>query len=325
MTQDQHPGNGAYSEAGAAIVRQTFGSQEIERRRETTAIAAAEHAKASVQARYLVAMQRPRDLDDFRVRLLKHCKRPGFAAMAEYAKPVGGSKARGMSIRFVEAALQEFGNVLPESVVVFDDDEKLIIRVSLTDLERNITYVEDATVWKFVERKSPSGAEVIGERRKANGEVVYKVRANDDDFANKLGAATSKKIRNLGLRVLPSDIVEECKLACAATRANESAKDPDADRKRLTDAFAELRVMPSDLKDYLGHDIGTATPAEIDDLRLTYAAIRDGEATWVDTMRARREERGEVESKNDPGADALRKKLAKNAAKDQAAAEGAKP
>lgn len=278
------PDADAYGQAGAAIERRGFGSMEVERRGEMQAIAAAELAKATIQARYIVAMQRPRDIDNVRVRLLQHAKRPGFAALAEYAKPVGGGKVNGMSIRFVEAALQEYGNALTESTVVYDDDEKRTVRVSLTDLERNITYFEDATVEKFVERKSSAGGEVIGERRKTNGDIVYKVRATEDDYANKLAAATSKKIRNLGLRILPADIVEEVKLACRDTRHNQSAKDPDADRKRLIDAFAGLRVMPSDLKDYLGHDIGTASPAEIDDLRMVFTAISTGETSWSDVI-----------------------------------------
>lgn len=283
-TQMIRPGNGAYDQAGAAIERRGFGSHEMERRNETQAVASAELAKAQIQARYIVAMQRPRDVDDFRVRMLKHAKRPGFAALAEYAKPVGGGKVRGMSIRFVEAALQEYGNVIPEVVSVYDDDEKRIIRVSLTDLERNVSYVEDATVEKYIERSDPRGGEVIGERRNSSGKVTYRVRATEDDYANKLAAKQSKVIRNLGLRILPPDIVDEVRAACAATLKAKSAEDPDADRKNLIDAFAVLRVMPSDLAKYLGHDVGTSSPAEIDDLRAIYAGIRTGETTWTAIM-----------------------------------------
>ena len=318
MSEETRPSTAAYAESGVAIMRQGFGSTEMERGRETQAGAAAEYAKAIVQARYIVAMQRPRDVDDFRARLLNHCKRPGFAALAEYAKPVGGNAIRGMSIRFVEAALQEYGNVLPEVMAVYEDDEKRIVRITVTDLERNITYAEDATVEKFVERKSANGAEVIGERKKKNGEVVYKVRATEDDFANKLGAAVSKKIRNLGLRILPPDIVDEAKAVAAKTRNDKTAADPDAARKSLADAFGMLRVMPSDIKDYLGHDIGTSSPAELDDLRLVYTAIRDGEATWQAVLQLKRQERGEAEVKpNDEAAEKLKAKLAKSAAKDQ--------
>ena len=317
MTDLEHrPSAANYAESGVAIQRQGFGSSELERRNETQASAAAEYARAMVQARYIVAIQRPRDVDDFRARLLKHCRRPGFAAIAEYAKPVGGGTVRGMSIRFVEAALQEYGNVSPEVMAVYDDDEKRIVRISLTDLERNITYTEDATIEKFVERKSSVGAEVIGERRKKNGDIVYKVRATEDDFNNKLAAAVSKKIRNLGLRILPPDIVDEARTISTKTRQDKSASDPDAERKSIADAFATLRVMPSDIKDYLAHDIGTASPAQLDDLRMVYVAIRDGDTTWAETMKTERARRGELDAKPvDAVADKLKAKLATSAPK----------
>lgn len=277
------PSADAYGQAGAAIERQGFGAREMERRGDMQATASAELARAQTQARYIVAMQRPRSVDDFRIRMLQHARRPGFAALAEYAKPVGRDKVRGMSIRFVEAALQEYGNVLPECVVVYDDDDKRTLRISVTDLEKNVTYTEDATVEKFVERSSPNG-EVIGQRTNSYGKTTYKIRANEDDYANKLAARTSKVIRNLGLRILPPDIVDEVRAACAATRSNEAAKDPDADRKRMIDAFASLRVMPSELAKYLGHDVATASPAEVDDLRAVYSAISTGETTWSAVM-----------------------------------------
>lgn len=301
------PSAESYGQAGAAIERQGFGAREMERRGDMQATASAELARAQTQARYIVAMQRPRNLDDFRVRMLTHAKRPGFAAIAEYAKPVGGQKIRGMSIRFVEAALQEYGNVLPESVVVYDDDDKRTIRVSVTDLERNVTYSEDATIEKFVERSTPNG-EVIGQRTNSYGKTTYKIRATEDDYANKLAARTSKVIRNLGLRILPPDIVDEVRSTCAATRANESAKDPDADRKRMIDAFAGLRIMPSELARYLGHDVATASPAEVDDLRAVYSAIHTGETTWSAVMA---DAGATDEKKPDPASAKLKKELTK--------------
>ena len=84
--------------------------------------ALAAQVQAGVSARYTLAMRRPRDLDRVRLDLLKDCQRPRFAQVARYAKPVGGKKMEGPSIRFVEAALRHFRNVLPESMVIFDDE-----------------------------------------------------------------------------------------------------------------------------------------------------------------------------------------------------------
>ena len=63
------------------------------------ALAAAEQARALTQARVMVALQRPRDYEEVRRRLMNDCKRPRFAEAARYAKPMGDGKARGWSIR----------------------------------------------------------------------------------------------------------------------------------------------------------------------------------------------------------------------------------
>ena len=100
-------------------VTRGFGSTEA-LTRDTAAVAVAERAKAEVQARYIVAMQRPRDVDEARVRILDHCKRRRFAEAARYAKPIGKESIRGPSIRFVEAALQEYGNIVAECRVTYE-------------------------------------------------------------------------------------------------------------------------------------------------------------------------------------------------------------
>lgn len=280
---------------GQALERVGFGSHEIEVKREMQGAALAARAQAEVQARCIVAMQRPRNLMQVRVRVLEHCKRPGFAVRAEYAKPVGGNKVRGPSIRFVETALQEYGNVMPSATVIYDDDIKRIIRVSVSDLERNVTYDDEAIVEKFVERKAPKdGDEVLGSRRNSYGDVVFKIRATEDDFANKCAAAVSKKTRNLGLRILPADIVDEAMFVAKQTRETQNAQDPASARRQLVDAFVELRVMPIELDNYLGHPFDQASPAEMDDLRGAYAAVRDGDTTWAALVEFQREQRGEV-------------------------------
>lgn len=312
------PSNHDYSQAGAAIQRRGFGATELDSRRETQATASAETSKALIQARYIMAERNPRDIDDFRVRILKHCSRPGFAQAAEYAKPVGGKSITGPSVRFVEAALVEYANVQSTSAPVYDDDEKRIVRVTVTDLERNITREGDVTAEKFVERKrTKAGDEVMGERVNSYGDVVYRVRATEDDFANKIGAGVSKMERNLGLKILPPDIVAEAMARCKDTRSARDKADPDAARKILADNFASIGVSPSDLKEYLGHDLVACAPAELDDLRRVFVAVRDGEGTWQSALSIAREQRGEIDKASDPAADKLKATLAAQAEKDK--------
>jgi hypothetical protein len=278
------------------IARQGFGSTEIEHRRETQGTALAAKAQADVQARYIVAERSPRDIEQFRLDLLKQCKRPGFAVIAEYAKPVGGTSIKGPSIRFVETALRAYRNTIQEESIIYDDETKRTIRVTVTDLETNETYSSDVPVNKTVERKNPkSGDDVMSTRQNSRGETVFVIRATEDDFANKAASACSKKLRNLGLRILPADIVDEAMVVCRKTRQDKDAQDPAAARRQIVDAFAELHVMPAMLDDYLGHPFEQASPAELDELRAAYMTVKDGEARWIDLVEVKKVARGEAE------------------------------
>ena len=259
---------------------------------ETAASAVATQAAAMVQARFTVALARPRDVDNFRARLLKDCQRPGFAEVAIYSLPRGGKRIEGPSIRFVESALRAWGNADSQAQVLFEDDEKMIVRVTVTDLETNATYSSEHRIAKTVERRELKGGQkALGERTNSFGDRVFLVQATDDDLAMKMNALVSRAIRTNGLRLIPGDIVEEALDVVRKTQHTKDATDPDAGRKKVADAFATLGVSPAHLREYLGHELGTSAPAELADLRAVFAAIRDGQATWKETMEARAKER----------------------------------
>lgn len=252
---------------------------------ETASSAVAAREKAAVEARFLVAINRPRSADTARLRILQSCERPRFAESAKYAKPVGGQKVIGPSIRFVEEALRQWGNIDIQTPVVFDDEDRRIVRVSVTDLETNTSFSSDVTLAKTVERRSPkSGDEVLRTRVNSQGATVSIIRADEDAFLNKQNAGISKAIRNNGLRVLPSDVVEEAMERVDETLRDADAKDPTATRKRLVDAFFGLGVMPAQLAEYLGHALEAITPAELQFLRTVYTAMKDGETTWAEVL-----------------------------------------
>jgi len=267
------------------IDRQEMGSRQLTRSAETTTSAAAARAEATVKARYSMAVMRPRDMDDVRQRVLKEARRPGFAQVARYSKPMGGKPVVGPSIRFAEAAARLMGNIDIDCPVTFEDDDKRIVRCTVTDLEGNTTYSKDVTVTKSVERKSLKAGQVpLGQRINSYGDKVFLVAATDDDLLVKQAALESKAIRTLLLRLIPGDIVEEAMTEVVSTLQKTDAADPDAARKQVADAFARLGVMPAELAKYLGHDLGTCSPAELTDLRAVYNAIKDGESTWAATM-----------------------------------------
>ena len=278
---------------------------------ETATTAAAAQAKAAVESRYIVAWRNPRSEDAVRGKLLRECRRPRFAGAAEYEKPVGGGKTiKGPSIRFAEAAIRCMGNMLPESAAIYDDDDKRIVRVAVTDLEANVTHTKDIVVTKTVERRYlRKDQEALSSRTNSSGKVTHTVRASEDDLLNKEGALISKAMRTCALRLIPGDLVDEAMDLCRATAADATAKDPDAARKELADGFAQLNVTATDLETYLGHDLSKCSPAQLNELRGWYGALRDGETTWAAILEASGASTGPAKS----GAANLKAELGKKA------------
>lgn len=255
---------------------------------ETASTAAAAHSKALVEARYVIAKKFPRDWDTFREKMLKDCKRPTFAAVARYEKPIGKDKSKwpkGPSIRFAEAAVRNMTNVGVGTTTTYDDRQRRIVQVSVTDYEANVPYEEDVSIQKTIERRrAQEGDVIVGKRKNSYGDDVYILEATDDEIINKQRAEVSKVIRTLALRIVPGDIIDECMSLVLATLAREDAENPDAAKRKLFDAFGELGVRAEQIKEYLGHEAATLNPKELAELRGLYAGIRDGESTWRDVM-----------------------------------------
>lgn len=275
--QTQEAGHGSNGSALAPVSQGI-----IAKTSETASTAVAAQAQAAVQARYTVALARPRNIDQVRVALLKECRRPYFAEVARYHKPVGQG-VEGPSIRFAEAAARCMGNILVETPTVYDDTEKRIVRVVGTDLETNMTYQKDVTVTKTVERRQAKG-EVLGTRLGSGGQTLYIIAADDDAILNKENALVSKAMRTVLLRLIPGDLIDESMDQVAATLRDKAAQDPDAARRRVVDGFAAIGIQPNDLVAYLRHGLEKLTPAELVHLRSLYQAIKDGEATWLEVM-----------------------------------------
>lgn len=301
MTTVKVPGGSGNGETR----RDGFGEKSITRTGETASTALATQARAAVEARFVMALQRPRDIENFRVNILAACKRPLFAEDALYSKPVGRAKneetgeweekfVEGLSIRFAEEALRLLGNAMTETVAIYDDQFKRIIRISATDLQTNVVHHKDITVEKTVERRTlKKGQTPMGTRLNSYGDTVYLVEATEDDLAKKEGALAAKAIRDKMLMLVPADIKEEARALVKQTQAKKDAEDPDAAKRKVIDAFAARGVMPDQLAEFLGHDLAAIQPAELQRLRAIYAAINDGEATWADIIEQKRDVQAE--------------------------------
>lgn len=288
--------------ASTQIVKtEAFSAIETRQNAETSAIAMAAKMRASIEAMCIMAERHPRNLLDVRARMLDECRRPGFCESARYRLPrkkwnqdtrkYETNDITGFTIRFAEAALRYLRNIEAGSEVVYDDDEKLLVAVTVRDYEMNTAVNETVTVPKRVEKKKLKEKEQpLSTRVNSFGDTIFIVPASDDEIAQKKGALVSKSIRTLVLRLLPGDIQDECENLIEKTKEDKYAKDPLAETKKVMDSFARIRVMPEQIAAYLGHDPANITAKEISELRGIYQAISDGDLNWTEVFYARVDE-----------------------------------
>lgn len=287
------------------IARHEFGATEIQKPAETSAIALAERERSTIQAMFIVARQNPRNIARFEQNILKECERTGFAEVARYRKPVGKKwnpetrdseqqYAEGFSIRFAEAAMRHWTNLVCDAKSAYEDDQKRIVRMVVMDLESNITISSEFNMGKTVERKGfkkkgasevtpPEGREILGERLNSYGDKTYTVVATEDELGMKQGANWSKFIRNV-LRFMPGDILDACEAQIDKTLKGLG---PEAARQRIMDAFDRIGVTMADIQEYVGHSTSTLSGDEINELRKVYSGIKEGESTWKEMLEAK--------------------------------------
>jgi len=286
-------------QTGAKVsVRQDLTADEITVGRELSTEAAAAAARAEVEAARAAAHRWPRNEDEARLRILRDCRRPGFAETALYKKPVGRKQnaegkwenafAINFSVRFVEGAIRHWGNTEVTARIDYEDEQQARLRVRVLDLETNTSYATDAVIDKLVERKEvKEGRQVRGRRQNSYGDIVYLVDASKDEFRNLAGAERSKLIRDNGQRLLPRDLLEDARKAIEETLADENAKDPDAAKKKILDRFASIGVSAVMLKEYIGKPFEALNKQDLSELGVIFNGLKDGEMTWAELMSTR--------------------------------------
>lgn len=278
--------------ANVLSMRDEFGGQ-MTLAGETAAATMAAQRTAQVQARYVMAMRNPRSVAQSRATILARCEIPGFAKEAWFQLPrrdENGKPIAGLTIRFAEEAARAWRNLEVQISTVYDGPSSRIVQVSVTDLESNLIEQRDVTVPKRVERKSPAGRVVLGERTNSNGDRIYIVECTDGEMAALEGAMISKAKRNAILAMIDPDIIGEAREVILATKDNEAAVDPNAHRKRVADGFHQLGIEPRHLAEYLGRPLDAAPAHDLVALEGLLVALKGGQTTWDEALEARGEE-----------------------------------
>lgn len=270
---------------------------ELAKKEETISSVLAAQAKAEVEARLIVAMKNPRNHAVVRDKMKKECERPGFADIAWYDLE-RQYKGSGFSVRFAEAAMRNMGNLDPRSTIVYDDDEKIILKVEVVDLETNINISNMILIRKEVERSFLKAGEVaISQRSNSNGKTTFLRRATSAEMMPLINSQVSKAYRTAILRLLPGDIQDDCKRRILQVRAKGDATDPDAVKRQVCDGFSSIGIGPDLLVKYLGHNIDSATPPELEELRLLFKNVRSGEVSFHEELELREIDREEKRNK----------------------------
>ena len=256
-------------------------------------VAAAETSKQRIQAAYLVAINKPRDIESVRTNALKLCSIAKFAEQFVSYKPIGKTRVAVDSIRAMEGLASVYGNIQTDYQVTYDDENTHREKCFVTDLETNMTYSDEFTLKKTVERKTKIDREVVGERTNTRGEIVYIVKATEDEMLVKINAMKSKVMRNLLHRVIQPWLIEECRERAQETIRNGIKSNPESEKRKIIDAFSEIGVATSDLAKYIGHPLSAITQAEIFDLRKVYSSVKSGDASFWEFLKNKTESENE--------------------------------
>jgi hypothetical protein len=303
------------SEQDQALVRSAgevmsnqMGEVTVRQAVDVAAVQQVAHAQAAVQARYVMAIQRPRSEVNFRSKLMAAVADKEFAALCEYARPVGKEKnaqgrwvdkiAKGPTIHLLRTALRLFGNNSSEPSIITETPDLRIGAITISDYESNFHVVRTYAIEKKVEKRAyedrqtktvgpPPGREVLATRINTDGEEVYICRMNLDELRKEDLRQIALAKRAAAEEFLPRHIIRAALKRAVEVTNEEDAKDPAGARNRLIDAFAELRIMASELEQYLGHSLERISSDELSDMRGVWTRISNEEATWEECIRER--------------------------------------
>lgn len=261
----------------------------------------AQAAVAEVEARYKLAMLRPRNPDEAYSRLVRECQRPAFADEASWEIKFGSQSVSGGSIRYAEACMQAWGNMGVDMAVIEDRELDSTLRVTSSDYERGTHVTLEAVAPKLVERyQAKRGQRVYGTRTNSSGDTVHLVMGAPNEKMGAVFGIASRLFRNCIQRTVPGWFWSNGLLVCEKTLANKVATDPDAAKRELITAFAAINVSVEDLETIIGHSLDKCTPPEIVKLRKLYTGVQGGEIVIGSVLEQMRKQNEENDPKKSP-------------------------
>jgi hypothetical protein len=240
-------------------------------------------ARAEIQGAMTVAMNAPRNEDRVFQSIIRACSRPGFAEQVRYNYPRGGDRncrhewkgnscgqcgaalISGPSVYLAREALRCWGNAWSAMRVIEDDDKGRLIEARAVDFETNFWQSHQDRFDKLIYRRAAGW--VVPDEREMR------------ELTNRRAALAE---RNAILKMLPRDLIDDALAMATETLSKRAAQDPDAERKRILEAFGRINVPAAQLEEFLNHKVSECSPAELANLRGIWKSIEDGNSRWAD-------------------------------------------
>lgn len=272
---------------------QTLNPGDITSNREVQA------AIAEIQARFMVAQlpQMKRVYEVVAADIKELCERKGFAQEATYNVKVGSkfNNASGQwddiydedfNIRAAEQFMIHYRNVSTNTVTVHEDSERRKVAISVTDLESNITYGDEITLYKTVERKKlKQGQAALSERETSvAGQKVYIVACTPEELQKKQNAQASKKIRKMFFRLFPIELKMMARETIDLTILSDIKKNIKDRRISMLESFKSLGIEPEEIEEYAEKKISNFDEQMILAMGKIYNGLKEGELRWAELL-----------------------------------------
>lgn len=231
----------------------------------TTPISAgAEHAEAivKIQAAVVMAKQFPRDEGAAMESILRSCRSPYLAEVAEYAYPRGGEVVTGPSIRLLEEIARCWGHM----------DYGMAEMESDTD--KNVTKVK---VWCTDYQAMTTSQRIMYVRNERHTKKRNYALTDPRDIYENLANFAARRLRKCMIEKIPYYVIEEAVAACRETQLEvERRKDPKYQQDKIIANFAKYNITQQHIEGRIKCPLSEITAEQVVDLRRVINALKEG-------------------------------------------------
>ena len=223
-------------------------------------------ARSEIEGAMVLARRFPRNENEARGRTLAACKRREFAESAHYVLRRGRNVIVGPSVALAREFARVWGNIRYGADIVYDDDEKRVVRAWAWDVERNTRPSEDVGFKKLILRGSKW------------------TRPDERDLRELTNGQAARAVRNCLLHLLPDDFKQAAMNECDKTIASAFFANPEAAREKLITGFQQLGISVDALEAWLGCALTSINARQVVQLRAIYKDISTGRGKWSQYM-----------------------------------------